>query len=169
MGFRCLVAQKGRTSLIIHGEMNFGVLIVNEIKEKVDILLRVKKEECAIHIMTVNNTSESLYLLMVQLSAHHGADQRAAHRRPDLKYALKQEWLSAVAKVKSLYKSAAISLMPGFPLMMQSTARSIHLCEEMLVNRLSTSNETIKFPSIENSVHVAHKSGGVRSDVSEGM
>ena len=145
--------------------MNFGVLVVNEIKEEVGILLRVKKEEYAIHIMTVNNTPESLYLLMVQLTAHHGADQRAAHRRPDLKYAIKQEWLSAVAKVKSLFRSAAISLMPGFPLMMQSTARSIHLCKGMLVNRLSTSNETLKFLSIENSVHVAHKSEGVRSDV----
>ena len=65
MGFRCLVARKGRTWLIIHGEMNFGVLVVNEIKEMVGILVRVKKAECAIHITTVNNTPESLYLLMV--------------------------------------------------------------------------------------------------------
>ena len=57
--------RKGRTWFIIHGEMNFGALVVNEIKEKVGILLRVKKAECAIHITTVNNTSVSLYLLMV--------------------------------------------------------------------------------------------------------
>ena len=49
--------------------------------------------------------------------------------------------------------------------MMQSTARSKHLYKGMLVNSLFTSNETIKFPSIEKSVHVANKSEGVRSDV----